>query len=352
VAAAVPTPTPQRYANFWFTSPKTGYALASRQPMRAGNLGVAYDLYRTTDSAATWKRLSLPSQPSSSKGYAYLQPMSDGGLVMGITTGIVFTFQYWLSSDAGATWREIKTPAQADQQSLQALDSRTFVILRRPLTNLASTLPLTLSWTHDAGVTWEQVLQLDADHPTAGALDIRQPYQGPTFVDDRHGWSMTDLPPRAVPRVLSTDDGGRTWTGVQLPEPGLGRGYANPVFPGGGRHGYLGAYSEVGLYLYESWDGGGTWSPPYPTHVDWFAVASDRWVAHNAAEVLTSHDWGRTWAHVSPRLPRGSGGLGTLIATGSVLWSLPFNQGPDSSAELMRSGDGGRTWTRARWPGA
>ena len=47
-AAAAPTPAPERYASFWFTSPNTAFAVASLQPMAAGSLGVREDLVGRT----------------------------------------------------------------------------------------------------------------------------------------------------------------------------------------------------------------------------------------------------------------------------------------------------------------
>ena len=348
-----PPPADQRWANFYFVGATRGYAIA-------GVLNSETTLqkaFRTTDGARTWQPLPLPG---GARGQANrMQALADGGLLLDTGVPLDSTSQaYWYSGDAGSTWRRFPIPAQAGTPSLQLLDARTGVLVIRPPASAAAVSGISVYWTHDAGATWRGTLSLDAEHPTAGALDVASPYLTPTFTDDQDGWLMTGsfVPRPGVrrPALLHTSDGGATWTEVGFEAP-PDRSYTLtlPVFPAGDDHGYLALSGSSGLVIYESLDAGRTWSSPYQSTVRWFSATPDRWLSAAGDQLLTSRDWGRTWSGQRARLPRNTA-LGQVEAAGPVLWSHdpPAPQNGQAPATLLRSTDDGATWTGVRWPGA
>ncbi|MEP7104884.1 MAG: hypothetical protein ABI838_03445 [Chloroflexota bacterium] len=348
-----PPPADQRWASFHFVSPTRGYAIA-------GILNSETTLqkaYRTTDGARTWQLLPLPA---GARGQASsMQTLANGGLLLDTEIPLDTNSQaYWYSGDGGSTWRRFPIPAQAGTPSLQLLDARMGVLVIRPRATAAVVSGISMYWTHDAGATWRQTLSLDAEHPTAGALDVASPYLTPTFTDDHDGWLMTGsfVPRPGVrrPALLRTSDGGATWAEVAFEAP-PDRSYSLtlPVFPAGDDHGYLALSGSSGLAIYESLDAGRTWSSPYQSTIRRFSVAPDRWLSAAGDLLFISRDWGRSWSWQKGRLPPHTA-LGYVEAIGSVLWSYdsPGARNAQAQANLMRSNDGGGTWTQLRWPGA
>lgn len=344
--STAPAQAAQRYAGFWFASPNTGYALTVA--------GSGIDLYRTTNSAASWQRLHSPGDSADRPDF--LQLVADGSLLLQTRAPGGGEPRYWLSTDGGADWRQLLVMADPGfSWSLQAFDRRTFLAVGRLAFGAGTNPELVLRWTHDGGRTWTEVLHLDLAQPAAGPLNVTANFSGPRFIDDRRGWALTNLPGRrgvtrlgAPPTVLRTDDGGQTWSALALPGGELSQGFDLPVFPGGGEHGYLLGYTGTSPLIYETQDGGHHWARPYTSRVSQFAAAADRWFSSSGGQVLVSSDWGRTWTPITPELPRGSAELGALQVTGAMLWSVPLDRAP---VDLLRSSDGGWTWARAGWPG-
>jgi photosystem II stability/assembly factor-like uncharacterized protein len=354
--AAVPTPPAQRTADFIFLSGSAAYALTGR----GRSMPVA--AYRTGDGARTWQRLRLPNGAGGVPLYAQAVGGTPLLLAMGNPNG-ASTTTFWFSPDGRSGWRRFPVPELPGRSTyLHLLDARTAYVLSRPYFSIsAGGAPISIYWTADAGASWRETLYLDESHATAGALDISGPYTSPVFVDPQRGWMMTgSFVPRASgarPLLLRTDDGGSTWNRVEFPTaPVKSFLLGTPVFPDHGDHGYLALDGSSGLLVYETRDGGTTWADPYPAGVPWFSAAPDRWVYGDGRNLMTSRDWGRSWSTTPARLPGSGLALGFVEAAGPALWAYDNGTGPGLSTgtatALMRSLDGGASWTRMSWPGS
>ncbi|HEY8642856.1 MAG TPA: hypothetical protein VIO84_08820 [Candidatus Dormibacteraeota bacterium] len=356
-AGAVPTPPPQRHADFLFVSETAAYALARTGPSYAVASVAAY---RSGDGARTWQRMVAPGPGVP----LYMQLVGTRSLLLAAGDPNAATDRtYWVTHDAGLSWQRFPVPNLPGQSSyLHLLDGRTGYLISQPYFNLAAGgSPIAIYWTSDAGATWRQTLDLNETHASAGALDVSGPYTAPVFFDPRQGWMMSgSFVPRAGesrPLLLHTADGGATWAAVPLP-PGPDKQFllATPVFPGGGAHGYLALGGAAGLLVYETRDGGAAWADPYRVGVPWFSAGADRWVYSDGRSLLTSRDWGRSWTTTAARLPVAGLALGYVEAAGSALWAYDngTSPGPSSGSQpaLLRSLDEGATWSRVSWPGA
>ncbi len=353
--AAAATPRPANYANFIFLSASAAYALT----------GIGHSTpvvaYRTGDGARTWQRLQLP--PGAAGVPVYVQSL--GGepvlMAMGNPYGAIPT-TYWFSAGGKSAWRRFPVPDLPGRSSyLRLLEERTGYLLSRPYYSItAGGNPISIYWTADAGTSWRETLDLEEGHATSGALDIGSPYTSPVFLGQRRGWMMTGSfvprPGGSRPLLLRTDDGGATWSQVEIPaSPEKSFLLGTPVFPDRSAHGYLALGGSSGLQVYETRDGGATWADPYPAGVPWFSAAPDRWVYSDGRNLMTSRDWGRSWSTTPARLPGSGLALGFVEAAGPALWAYDNGTGPGMSTgaetALMRSLDGGATWNRMSWPG-
>lgn len=354
--SAAATPQPQHYADFLFVSGSVAYALIG-----SGH-STPTAAYRTGDGARSWQRLRLPAGAPGVPLYAQLVGAESLLLAMGDPNG-ADARTFWISGDGGAAWRRFPVPELPGQSSfLHLLDGSAGYLISQPYYHLAAGgSPIAIYWTPDAGVSWHQTLDLNESHAVAGALDIGAPYTTPVFSGPRQGWMMSgSFVPRAGgprPLLLHSADGGASWTAVPLP-PGPDKQFllATPVFPGGGAHGYLALGGLAGLLVYETRDGGADWADPYRAAVPWFSAGADRWVYSDGRNLMTSRDWGRTWATTAARLPGSGLALGFVEAAGPALWA--YDDGTCAGCStgrattLLRSLDGGVSWTRMSWPGA
>ena len=351
-----PPAAAHRYGQFMFVSGTEAYALAgtSDYVLHNQDLPLAQvSAYHTTDGAQNWHRLAMPA---GAQGLPLnLQPVPGGGVLLtaGDPVGANAS-SFWFSRDGGSSWRRFNTPMASRGTYVDLIDARTGYMVGH------EDAALTVYWTRDAGASWRRTLSLDAANPVAGDLSISGPYLGPVFDDTSHGWIMSGSfvprPGGARPVLLRSSDGGTGWHEVPIPAPPDKSFTLDvPVFPQNGPHGFLALGGAAGMLIYETVDGGQTWSPPYQTGVPWFESDAQSWVYSDGRYLETSRDWGRTWTRTLAQLPALGLALGHVVPAGPVLWSFPNGggSGSDSGSQtvLLRSADSGASWSRARWPG-
>jgi photosystem II stability/assembly factor-like uncharacterized protein len=328
---------------------------------------------RTTDGGATWADVGGPIRMASRLRYF------DEMRAVRVNLGRAIEW----SKDGGVTWQTAALPAFATPLGL-AVD------LFDPLNGWASASRLLR--TRDGGETWEaasdlQFESVDFVSPTEGwaAWTDCGTYTGPCqgvvmhsvdggatwteqvrhegsdvprvrFVDRLNGWMTLgqDKP------VLHTRDGGLTWSAQQFPGSGAFAfvdrstvwAASDPAVTGG---------NAVSVYL--SKDGGDSWSPAgmVPSEACWPELlaavdAAHAWlvspdcVQNPRGALLRTVDGGASWQEVSPmsegnyeylRFFTASDGL----AVRTVCPRSPVSSNDECEKQLLRTRDGGHTWT-------
>ncbi len=227
--------------------------------------------------------------------------------------------QLMFTTDQGATWKNITpTGGGADFTIAQVVFTAPTQgwVLRQKQDMEADSWTLLLSSTADQGATWQN---LPVTNIPKAILQSYSGLGGMQFVDPQHGW----LALRRVSSVgfseghlFQTTDGGESWH--ELPEPPI---YAVPKFEQDGTGYLIGGAS--GHEAYKTWDGGQTWaelnipSPPgeyepqglSDLRVEGQQITLLRTIrpteGNESIEVLRSLDGGVTWsgAKGAPALP-------------------------------------------------
>jgi photosystem II stability/assembly factor-like uncharacterized protein len=210
------------------------------------------------------------------------------------------------TTDAGRTWQPLSvTTERLDFRDVDAIDARTAYLLSIG-TGTASRIYKTV----DAGTTW--TLQYTNQDPE-GFLDAM------AFWDATHGIVVGDSV-NGVFSILTTDNGGRTWTPVPstvLP----------PALPGEGAF----AASGTNVAVYGS------------SHA-WFVTG-----AASRSRVLHTRDRGRSWTIADTPLAAGKSAGGFSVAfrdaNHGVVVGGDYQKEAEAMDNLAITGDGGRTWT-------
>ncbi|MGW2119149.1 WD40/YVTN/BNR-like repeat-containing protein [Streptomyces zhihengii] len=215
------------------------------------------------------------------------------------------------TADGGTTWRDVSPPGAGELEfrDVEAFDGRRAVVLAIGEGEASRVLR-----TEDGGATWTESFRNG---------DPRAFYDCLTFFDRRHGLAMSD-PVDGRFRILSTDDGGRSWR--VLPDAGM-----PAALPGEA------GFAASGQCLVASG----------PKDV-WMATGGAA-----AARVLHSADRGLTWTVAPTTVPAGDPARGVFalafqgrrhgIAVGG-----DYRTGEPSPQAAAVTGDGGRSWERAR----
>jgi hypothetical protein len=166
-----------------------------------------------------------------------------------------------------------------------------------------------------------------------GAPVVSGPIQ---FIDDQRGWMVG-----AEGQIMATSDGGHTWN-VQLSGPSNIKAVD---MLGDGLHGW--AVGEGGLI--ETSDGGAHWvtlSNQSLSAVQ-FLTPETGWGVevpsdNPAARLMKTEDGGRTWTD------QGFSADSVCAANRDVVWAAGL--GGDGGTSFYRSADGGATWTESPMP--
>lgn len=340
------------FAPVRFTSPTIGWG--------AGQTGA---LYRTTDSGKIWTRILDGDEAFGTANTWFFDDTRAAAVRGTYQTG----YHVFRTSDGGATWQkgyfpQPTTPKSYAMRFAFSDPEHGWVLVVEGEPNAPAAL--LLHRTVDGGQTWDIITRTDTT-PAPNGLPLAAWVGMLSFKDPSTGW-LTGRS-EAGPRVLITEDGGKTWRPQHLPATrGLHDGHAEqPFFMSGGTLGFLpisiplptpadapprAMYSRLLLYL--SRDGGRTWAsqatlPTVPPGENqavgawsptdwWFAGSNTLWVSTNA---------GTTWTRRT--VPDGEGTLGaTIFADGSHAYASLFTgySAASSRARTFESMDGGATW--------
>jgi photosystem II stability/assembly factor-like uncharacterized protein len=172
-----------------FIDPTTGW-------ITGGTAGVTPVFFVTHDGGVTWNSQALP--PSASFSQPETEPphfwSSQGGWLQGSLV--------YLTTDGGAEWTPVSLPSGQLPEAVDFIDASDGWLLTFTETSAGVQTSQTLWSTQDGGGAW-----------TAISSDTALLF--PDFVNADDGWATTTAGSgAAVPALLQTTNGGRTWTAV------------------------------------------------------------------------------------------------------------------------------------------
>jgi photosystem II stability/assembly factor-like uncharacterized protein len=293
-------------------------------------------IIRTGDGGLTWADVT-PPQPldaAASLGQAAVPFFLDGDTAW-VTyydrTGAPLSspLVIWHTADGGASWaasKPLELPDLADYfqiSDLSFVDKGTGWALMHLGVGLSHDY-VAVYGTTDGGVTWEKLIDPDAD----GGLPMSCGKTGMAFANGSTGWVLGDcggVVPGA-PYLYRTDDGGATWSLSELPAPA----------------------DAPTMFSPDNFD--------YACGINWLSVLSPtesalimRCLEFNASAnkgwLYTTTDGGATWT-VNP-LPGTYNNVGFILSAKflSVAEGWIISDGDAGGGYLQHTDDGGVTWT-------
>lgn len=332
-------------------------------------------LWLTTNNGTSWRRITPPGL----RGQDVIARVADvyfidakHGWVSAELTGtrsVNGSLRYGgilITSDGGRNWRTVTLPGchQCANSYFSFLNPQHgFTLTAGPSTH--GTFIERLYRTSDGGMHWTLVRPM--------GFDGRIVFTGPL-----HGWALTNpsrwayKPCCAIPigegLIYRTSDGGQSWQRVPLPAP---IGYAHERRIATWMHffhtrdGVIAslaldrATKRLRVLVDVTNDGGATWavraapvSSEQPRRQDgvpyapFSAASTHEWMlfSHARPVLFRTSDGGRNWRTV-PMTPHGKLGSGWAVdfVTADDGWAVVL--AANSIAALVRTIDGGRTWT-------
>jgi photosystem II stability/assembly factor-like uncharacterized protein len=207
--------------------------------------------------------------------------------------------------DGGATWQKlVVTTDPVDFRDVDAIDAGTAYVL-----SIGKGAASRIYKTTDAGVTWTAMFLNDDPNVFLDAM---------TFWDATHGIVIGDSIEGQF-CLLTTDDGGRTWT--RVPSTSLPAALPN-----------AGAFAASGTNI--------------------AVLGTEAWVGTGAAataRVLHTPDRGRTWTVTpTPLIAGPSAGIYSVAfcdARHGVIVGGDYSREQDATDNVAITSDGGATWT-------
>ncbi len=349
-ATALPA-EPIRITTIRMFTPEVGWAATGQQ------------VFRTLDGGAHWSNVTpddaRPAPRASSLGIG----VAFGGteqawLVEAASTQGSRVFR---TSDGGKTW-QASAPVPAGLWAIQLafIDSQHGWLLVHLDAAMQKEL-VRLLQSSDGGAHWTEVASANVvENQPTGSISIGCQKTGVTFIDSSTGW-LTGNCSVGPPFLYVSHDGGKNWRRQSLPPPSnpsiqlVGDTSVSPPTFVSPRDGVL----PVGLsshVFYATHDGGETWLPTAP----WEAppviaiVNASRWIAVLRDRLFVTEDGGKTWTPQSTNVP--AEGVEALnFVNDKVGWARGTKSrsapGRSSTSFLLKTIDGGRTWTDQTLPG-
>ncbi|HWI60490.1 MAG TPA: hypothetical protein VNT75_01485 [Symbiobacteriaceae bacterium] len=343
---SAPAPTRWVWSALEFADEQNGWA-ALATPGPDGTSA----LYRTQDGGNRWTRTGAPAFLIEAVRFTdERQGVAMGASFSCRAKGRECAILLATTDDGGATWETRYRHPLAEGLS----SNSPTVAVDRAGTGYAlyagSNASLLLT-TADGGMTWAR----------AGAPASGWEFQSATFLDGTRGWTharncaVQGGQERCRYAVFATSSGGKSWQRqFELPEGRRIR--AGSITFVDAQHGWVSPTARVAECtntacagpVYRTADGGRTWvpaeSPGLPLQVS-FTDPARGWMLLSSA-IGTTTDGGATWER---HLPAGLRELQLLSApTALAAWAV--GSGPDQPGALVRTTDGGKTWTLVSAP--
>ena len=308
---------------------------------------------RTTDGGVHWKNVT-PAGTTLTQG-----SIADFGTASMASTATPqpdgANIQILHTVDGGQTWQQatIQMPFPRQISFIDPLHGWVLAAVRPPG---GAAEPVGVFRTTDGGKTWANVATvLFADSTPPGRLPYGGQKSGMRFLDASTGWVTGTVSSSNLAWLYVTHDGGSTWHQQSLLMPPgvptsqlllLSPTFFSPV------NGFLPVIfsnvntdSEIATAIYATHDGGKTWqsTTPLPVVLRILSFAdTQHWWASDGTGLYSTADGGKRWLKLSP------GAIFKNIAqldfvSDKVGWAI--SQTTSQASSLLKTVDGGRTWT-------
>jgi photosystem II stability/assembly factor-like uncharacterized protein len=319
----------------------TGWALTERT--------VLY----TTDGGVHWKNVTPVGTALSRSSVADFRTASIASIATPRSDGA--STQVLHTADGGSTWQQATIPLPFPRQ-LSFVDPQHGWLLAavRPAGGAAE--PVSVFHTADGGKTWANIATaLFADATPPGRLPYGGQKTGLYFLDTLTGWVTGTVTLPNLAWLYVTHDGGSTWQQqVLLMPPGLPPARLAVLAPSffSAADGILPVIfsdistdSAIATALYTTHDGGKTWrsTVPVPAALPLlsFADMQHGWATDGTVLYSTSTG-GNRWMELFPNASFKSITQLDFISD-KAGWAI--SSPASTSSTLLKTVDGGRTWT-------
>ncbi len=328
-----------------------------------GWLATAQQVLRTTDGGAHWSDVTPDEARLASRWSSLGAGVAFGGTERAwlVEAASAQGSRVFRTSDGGKTWQaSAPVPAGLWVIQLAFIDSQHGWLLVHLDAAMQKEL-VRLLQSSDGGAHWTEVASANVvENQPTGSISIGCQKTGVTFINSSTGW-LTGNCSVGMPFLYVSHDGGKNWRRQSLPLPSnpsiqlVGDiSVSSPTFVSP-RDGVL----PVGLsshVFYVTHDGGESWSPTAP----WEAppviaiVNASHWIAVQRGHLFVTEDGGKTWTPQSTNVP--ADGVEELnFVNDKVGWARGTKSrsapGRSSTSFLLKTTDGGRTWTEQTLPG-
>ncbi len=305
---------------------------------------------RTMDGGRTWYNLS-PENPGQ-LGYFVASSFLDTqhGWILVPDPNDMLKGTLFATSNGGATWTHVAVPFGGGD--MHFLDSKIGWMMAS-LGAGAGSMGVAVFQTTDGGSTWNQTYTNDPNQPNAGStLPLGGLKDGLAPVDNQVAWigGVTYTP--GVVYLYQTKDGGATWTqsSVKVPD-----GYDQAQFETRGptfltaNTAYLpvtvSSQNGIMLAVYVSHNGGASWVQT-PTMIPQggamdFVSAQDGFV-WNGTSFYVTHDGAQTWKTVTPDVAFAESFSGMDFVNPTTGWVITSDA--TGAYGLYETTDGGSAW--------
>lgn len=380
----------------------------ARTWLEGGNTNTRDELLHTSDGGVHWQNVT-PAQYGTLAGenISYISGIAAWAEMIDNANAAVFV----RTTDGGQTWQASAPLGQPlgmvpPDHAAANINYVTFLtptigwLLVATYNGIETVVGEILYHTTDGGLTWHELTSsTSTDASTSGRLPLPGAYTGLSFINASTGWIMgSNVSLAGVPEgggsvtirepwLYVTHDGGQTWRAQILPNTSSIEGSASGIvtYPPqffSTSDGLLTVSSwspgEIAISVYATHDGGATWqgngfvavflaqnSPgttvlAMPNLVATFADmnAGAFWEDseyQNANTLATTHDGGQNWIQTRLSFPASVGGVPTTgqieFVSARVGWLLllPAGKFPSFAPVLLKTLDGGKTWTQVHY---
>jgi len=255
------------------------------------------------------------------------------------------------SADGGLTWSVSSTPFSAGDLSFLDEDNGWMLA---DLGVGAGSNAVAVFQTTDGGATWAQTYTNDPNDPEAGdSLPLGGLKSDLVPLDMQTAWVGGVIYSPGTVYLFRTDDGGRTWTPVNLDLPagaedfelGIDRDQMQFDSASDGFIVVRMAGDSMQTALYMTNDAGETWRLtrtliPGAGASDF--ISAEEAVIYNGEQFYVTRDAARTWATVTPDIVFGDSFGSMDFVNPNSGWVISVD--PENHRSLYRTHDGGATW--------